>query len=349
MPDVVTYQNVLVSLRDVGTVHTLLGNGFSIGCDPVFRYASLYRVAVANGLSARAQEVFGRIGTNNFEGVLRLLDDTLWVGQRYGLSGAGQAQIEEDIRIIKNSLVHSIATTHLENAALVSDLKKAAALGFLNRFKNIFTTNYDLVLYWVILSPAGGPTFGDGFHTPEEEQEAAYLLYTEPTGNRPGIYYLHGALHLYAAEGELRKHSWARTGRHLTDLIREGLTRGEYPLFVAEGLPGQKLTQIARHGYLSHCLNKFSHIQSPLVIYGHALGESDNHLLESLSHNPHLETIYVGLYGDPHSALNEAIAGTANNMIAERRRLIALRGRVSELDVIYYQAESAEVWGAQPA
>lgn len=348
MPDVVEYASVLRSLGQ-GTAHVLLGNGFSIGCDPVFRYESLYRVAVANGLSARAQAVFGRIGTNNFEGVLRLLDEALWVGQQYGLSVAGQAQIEEDIRIIKNSLVHSIATTHLDNAALVPDAKKAAALKFLKQFTNVFTTNYDLVLYWVILAEEGGATFGDGFHAPEDEPEAGPLIYTEQTGNRPGIYYLHGALHIYAVAGELRKHSWAREGRHLTELIREGLIRGEYPLFVAEGVSDQKLTQISRHGYLSHCINKFSHIKSPLVIYGHALGGSDNHLVEALSHNPHLEKVYIGLHGDPHSVSNEAIAHIGNNMIAERRRLITLRGRVSELDVIYYQAESAEVWGVPAA
>jgi len=343
MPDAVEYADVLRSLGQ-GTAHALLGNGFSIGCDSVFRYESLYRVAIANGLSARAQDVFGRVGTNNFEGVLRLLDDTLWVGQRYGLGAAGQSQIEADIQIIKNSLVSSIATTHLENAALVSDAKKAAALKFLTRFTNVFTTNYDLVLYWVILSAEGGATFGDGFHAPEADPHADYLVYTEPTGNRPGTYYLHGALHLYAVDGELRKHSWARTGRHLTSLIRDGLARGEYPLFVAEGVSSQKLTQIARHGYLSHCINKFSHFRSPLVIYGHSLGESDNHLIEALTHNPQLVTIYIGLHGNSRSATNEAIANIVDNMIAERRRLIALHGRMGELEIIYYSAESASVW-----
>ncbi len=48
------------------TSHLLLGNGFSIACDGKFAYASLYETAVAAGLSVRAQELFGYLGTNNF-------------------------------------------------------------------------------------------------------------------------------------------------------------------------------------------------------------------------------------------------------------------------------------------
>jgi hypothetical protein len=72
-----TYQELLAALPERGRVHLLLGNGFSIACDPIFRYASLYDAAVEAGLSARAQQVFARHGTNNFEGVLRLLEDIL--------------------------------------------------------------------------------------------------------------------------------------------------------------------------------------------------------------------------------------------------------------------------------
>jgi hypothetical protein len=36
-------------------------------------------------LSHRAQRLFERIGTNNFEGAMRLLEDAHWVAQTYGL------------------------------------------------------------------------------------------------------------------------------------------------------------------------------------------------------------------------------------------------------------------------
>ena len=80
---IITYEEVR---KRIGrTSYLLLGNGFSIACDPVFRYESLYEAAVKEGLSKRAQQLFDRLGTNNFEGVMRLLDDAHWVAQTYEL------------------------------------------------------------------------------------------------------------------------------------------------------------------------------------------------------------------------------------------------------------------------
>lgn len=62
-----TYEQVRRELKNK-TAHLLLGNGFSIACDPVFSYRSLFEEAVKRGLSDRAQRLFERLGTNNFEG-----------------------------------------------------------------------------------------------------------------------------------------------------------------------------------------------------------------------------------------------------------------------------------------
>lgn len=85
------------------TSYLLLGNGFSIACDPVFRYESLYDAAVREGLSERAQDLFGRLGTNNFEGVMRLLDDSHWIAQVYGLV-KHKSEMLNDLEIIKKTL-----------------------------------------------------------------------------------------------------------------------------------------------------------------------------------------------------------------------------------------------------
>jgi hypothetical protein len=269
------------------------------------------------------------------------------IGPQYGLTDEGRDLIAADIQTIKDTLVGSIATTHLAHAGLVPIEKKNAALVFLNRFKNIFTTNYDLLLYWAILAEAGRPSFADGFHGSDDDPAAAYVVYSPLDAYRKGIFYLHGALHIYDVGGELRKHCWMRTRTHLTELIRDGLARAEYPLFVAEGNAEQKLAQISRHGYLSHCFSKFSRIEAPLVVYGHSLGHSDNHLIDAITQNPDLARIYVGLHGNPRSVGNTAIAAAAQAMTTERRRLATRHERFDQLDVVFFQAESAEVWGAQ--
>src|SRR5687768_11341895 len=86
--DVLSYSEVVDRLP-TGRCHLLLGNGFSIACDPRFNYGSLYEFAKDNGLSSRVLGVFDRLGTNNFEGVMRLLEDANWVAGHYGLTNAG--------------------------------------------------------------------------------------------------------------------------------------------------------------------------------------------------------------------------------------------------------------------
>jgi hypothetical protein len=321
--------------------HIFLGNGFSIGCDPVFRYSSLYEAAVKAGLSSRAQKVFERLGTNNFEGAMRLLDDSHWVAETYGLTGA--APMLEDVEVIKHTLVEAVATSHLRDTSCVPEAKKQKALAFLSQYYNVFTTNYDLLTYWVNMSDPK-PRWGDGFRADEDDPDAEYLVFSERMGDTSGLFYLHGALHLYVVDGELRKHSWIRTGRPLTALIKDGLDRKQYPLFVAEGSPDRKLEQIQRNGYLWYCLQKFSEIQSPLLVFGHSLGGSDGHIAEAIARNPKLPLLAVGLHGDPESPANRAIVDTVSRMQAQRAKLADRRKGVRELEVIYYQSESSPVW-----
>src|SRR5439155_21210102 len=123
------------------------------------------------------------------------------------------------------------------------------------------------------------PPFEDCFRADEDEPDLPYLVFSQRLGDKKGILFLHGALHLYLDGGELRKHSWIRTGQRLTELIQEGLEKGQYPLFVAEGSPEKKLDQIQGNGYLWYASEKLRNIESPLALFGHRLGSSDGHIL----------------------------------------------------------------------
>jgi hypothetical protein len=341
---VLSYQDALNTLGGK-TKHVLLGNGFSIGCDPIFSYPSLYDAAVKAGLSERAIAVFGRLGTSNFEGVMRLLDDSHWIAETYELITSNNSAMLDDVEVIKKTLVEAVAKSHLAHTGLVSDEKKAAALKFLEPFKNIFTTNYDLLAYWVNLARPGGAAWGDGFRSDADDPDAPYVVFTERLGQQPGLFYLHGGLHLHVVHGELRKHCWNRTGKPLTQLIQEGLANKSYPMFVAEGSAQQKLEQIQRSGYLWYCLDKLAKIESPLLVFGHALGDSDKHLADVIAQNLKLPSIAVGLFRDPKSSSNRAIYANALQLQARRIELLAQGRKGHELAVNFFDSESAGVWG----
>lgn len=342
--EVLTYQDAVAALP-AGRKHILLGNGFSIACDPVFRYASLYDAAISAGLSERAQRVFQRLGTNNFEGVMRLLEDAHWVAQAYGLLSSSDSEILKDVEIVKRTLVEAVANSHLPHSGSLSDDKKAVARAFLEPYYNVFTTNYDLLAYWVNMSARAGAIWGDGFRADAEVPDARYVVFTERLGNDRGLFYLHGALHLYVEHGELRKHTWSRTGIPLTRLIAAGLAEGSYPLFVAEGTAEKKLEQIQRSGYLWYALDKFARLSSPLVVFGHSLGDSDGHIANAVADNGDLRQVLVGLHGEPKSAPNQAIYASTLRITARREQLARRRSRIKPIEFVFYDSATAKPWG----
>ncbi len=343
-----TYQDVQGQLPT--TRHLLLGNGFSMGCDSVFSYPNLFERAKEQGLSSEAVKVFEYLGTNNFEGVLRRMDDMSVFLEIYG--GGDQIlefkrRLAKDWDLVRNCLIQSVASSHLSHPGTIPKAKLAACVEFLKGYENIFTTNYDLLTYWVtrVAQEDHGVQFQDGFRSPEGEPDSEYLVFSERIGRNRGLLFLHGALHLFVEEGETRKYSWKRSGKRITDLVASGFEERRYPLFVAEGNHKQKLAQIHSNDYLSYCLGRFEGIQNPLIIYGHSLGASDQHVLDAMVGAPKLAKVYIGLFGKPEDATNAKLRHSSDALIARRKALQAMDKRYVDLSIHFYSSESVQPWG----
>jgi hypothetical protein len=344
--ELLTYSQIREKIGS-GRSHLLLGNGFSISCDKRFLYGRLFDFAKQNGLTERVLGVFERLGTNNFEGVMRLLEDADWLARHYGLvPGALETQsyMREDLQSVKNALVAALALTHLEHTGKVADERKSRCAKFLEPYHNIFTTNYDLLLYWVEMHALEVLQGRDGFDYDIEEPEADYVVFSEHVGGEKGIFFIHGALHLHVVNGQVRKHTWSRTQVPLIQSIRKALDEGQYPLFVAEGLPERKLEQIQRSGYLSYCLGKLERIEKSLVVYGLSFGQSDRHIANVIADNRELRSLYVGLYGDPNNELNLDVKKNVQAIRERRTAMIEAKRARHTLDVHFYDAASASVW-----
>lgn len=342
-----SYDDVLFELG-TGRRHLLLGNGFSIACDSRFSYGSLFDWSKKNGLTERVMAVFEYLGTNNFEGVLRLLEDGGWLTDHYaGKDGAAaRDEMAADLEVVKSSLVSALTGTHFARPYDLPEEQLARCRDFLRPFHNIFTLNYDLLLYWVTLSEKA-LLRRDCFGASEDEPDAEYCVFQQHLGPNEGILFIHGALHLYLASGEVRKHTWSKTGVPLIDSIRMALQAGQYPLFVAEGMAHKKKQQIERSSYLSYCLSKLTRIQGPLVVYGWAMGDSDQHVLDVLAHNEKLAVICVGLFGDPESEANRATRSAAESLMGRRRMHLQRRNRDEgryALEIKYFDSGTAPVW-----
>ena len=171
-----------------GKKRILLGNGFSIGAHQQFNYGTLYEQAVSTGLPSHIEDLFSRYGTPNFEEVLRQLDEGQWLANHYLLKKSDQnLDMAEDYEKVKRLLVDSIAENHPEKPGLIPDQKLRAVSAFLQGFDDVFTTNYDLLLYWASLV-GDSFLFEDGFGR-EIETDESYCVFL-PTGSGGKAYLL---------------------------------------------------------------------------------------------------------------------------------------------------------------
>jgi hypothetical protein len=354
--------------------HLLLGNGFSIALFPErFRYGALLDEADFSQ-SAEAREAFNVLGTTDFEVVVKALTDAVRLLPLYSGDTAASARMRADSETLKDLLVAAIAGRHPERPSDIQEGQYEACRKFLAHFVGdgrdfrkvgakdlrgqVYTLSYDLLLYWTLLHDRIVKTDGcdplsavvidteplqhdDGFRSPQEEPDAEYVTWEAEGGNAQNIHFLHGGLHLYDAGPDLQKICWERSGGiPLVDQIRASLALGKFPLFVSEGSSDSKLARIRHSGYLQRSLKSLAQNcrgKARLFVFGHSLATNDDHVLRQIE-NGTIDRVFISLHGDPDSPANRAI-------VARAERLVAARDESQPLDVWYFDAESAKVWG----
>ncbi len=340
-----TFDEALSASEEVGGKrHLLLGNGFSIACREDFSYGRLFDEADFSSLEVEAEPLFGIFGTADFERVIEALRISASVLELYEGEPDAMDQIRTDADALKEALAEVLARKHPDNVAAIEAEEYATARRFLLNFDgNIYTVNYDLLLYWTLMQD-GEPQIrsGDGFHSDPEEADAEWVVWDGFEDYRQRVFFLHGGLHLYDAGSQLRKITWSRTGIPLVDQIREALDQGVYPDVVTEGTCEEKLARIEHSPYLHRGLKSLNRCGG---FHGHSLTANDEHVLRRIE-NSKVEALYVSLHGRPTSRANRAIRHRAELMIerrAEHEEPKPERHR-KPLAVDFYEADSASVW-----
>lgn len=351
-----TFESAITESEGFSKRHLLLGNGFSIACRAdIFHYGSLFGQADFSQVS-EVQAVFEALGTQDFEAAIRSLENAAKILPAYVAHGAAAAtKMLEDAAALKEILVQTIAGNHPNIPLDIPDEKFWACRQFLRHFLTgpkkgqVFTLNYDLLLYWTLMhddmlteNPIELAT-NDGFGNDEDEPDADYVVWQGETGaHEARVHFLHGALHLFDSGAELKKYTWIRKGVPLVEQARAAIAKNAYPLFVAEGTSSKKKAKIRHNAYLYQGFKQLTanvrQGRHCFFIFGHSLAENDNHILNRLARG-RFKKLYVGIYGDPDSLDNQRI-------IARAKSLADQRPENWPLDVAFYDAASANVWGA---
>jgi len=307
--------------------HLLLGNGFSMAFDPsIFSYNALYDF-VASLNDDLLSKVLGVVQTKNFEQMMAQLSTFSSLATVFGADQTIVDKANATTKKLKQSLIDAIKALHPEHVFMIPDDRCQVCASFLAQFLStgghVFTSNYDLLLYWVLMR-AHIASSGDGFGRDREDDESdptSEAQYSELRWGRnrdsQRIFYLHGALPLFDTGIEIVKEEYGGSQDYLLEMIGRRINAGQYPVFVTAGTGEEKLNQIMHNRYLTNCYETLSAIEGSLVTFGFNFGPYDEHIIEAINvaakhghKSPRkLWSVYIGVYNKMDVPRVEGIAG----------------------------------------
>jgi hypothetical protein len=257
----------------------LLGNGMSINVWGGFDYQRLFDHAKSGGLQPADLPLFD--ATPNFELVLGDLLTSIRVLEAVGQDASA---LYDRYVSVQAALGHAVREVHLRQSDVPAETL-ATIRATMEQFEWIFTTSYDLLVYWAMAQPTWRP-FVDLFKNHRRCEFDARRC--DVASDQVPIYFLHGALHLVTGEGGATWKLRSTLVRTLLEQFGEPIT-GEpkaRPLLVTEGSARDKLRAIEANDYLSHALERLYACDLPMVVFGSSLSQQDSHLVEALNEHP---------------------------------------------------------------
>lgn len=300
----------IIKEYDRDDLNLMIGNGFSISaCPDTFSYELLYRQANFGDRDRVISSLFNRFGTYDFEEIMERLNSAIEVCRIYDLGEDVIRQLSEDQNCLKQGLVEAITRSHPNTSLIIDPSSYSRTRSVISNFSNIFSLNYDLLLYWAInktdVDDLSYCNTKDGFNRtwqPEGEQN---------------VYYIHGGLHLFESEGCVHKISSGGIGANLIDQVSKNLFYERFPLFVSEPTCDKKLDKIKHNPYLMRCYEELQNSKGVLFIHGHSLYNNDDHIIEAVR-DSNVEKVYIGVYGDSDSRTNIALRTKAAGIFGSR-------------------------------
>jgi hypothetical protein len=257
----------------------LLGNGASRAVSGKFNYTSLYEKACnldeGNRLTDADIRLFDHFKTHNFETILSSLAIANVVNSALGLDiGSIKTRYES----IREALIIAVHGNHVEWNELSSDILMSIKTA-LRKYQCVYTTNYDLLLYWAIMNESS-EGFIDYFWS-----EAFDISNVEIWTPGTKVLYLHGALHLSRTLTGGTLKARADESANLLDKFGNTPSCSTTPLIIAEGNSEEKKQSIFKSDYLSFGLARLAQHRGPICIFGHGLGVEDDHIIEAINNS----------------------------------------------------------------
>lgn len=296
-------------------ISLLFGNGFSMAYDSkIFSYNALYDFVI-NQKDPELSKLFDAINSKNFEEIMRQIDQYIDFSKKYGVPKEIIEMLEKSHLKLQSSLIDAISELHPDHVFEIEDSRSKQCFSFLSIFLEsggkLFSTNYDLLSYWVLMrnnSKISIDGFGKEVLNPEEiiKGDEPELSDLEWGINKKfqNIFYLHGSLPIFDLGHTIIKEVYD-TKAYLLQNIKNRMEKGEYPVFVTSGDGLDKLNQIYHNKYLTYCYDQLCELTGSLITLGFNFGKYDFHIIDAINKaaihgkkkvSDKLWSIYIGVY-----------------------------------------------------
>lgn len=341
-----TFDDVLASIKKnpKRPFHLLLGNGFSVAYDPkIFSYNALHDF-VSKLKDKDLSTILEVIETRNFEVIMQYLDHFSALISAFGGDPALKKRLDAASAKLKTSLLDAVKALHPEHVFKVPEDQSKACAAFLHTFVltggSLFSTNYDLLLYWVLMRNSlfehvdgcGRELENDtGEYMKPEDQVWSDLMWGKHR-DKQNVFYLHGALPFFDNGVAVVKEEYT-VYNYLLQNIGSRMDKGEYPIFVTAGDGQQKLKHITHNQYLTYCYDRLCQVEGSLVTFGFGFGPYDEHVIAAINRAARrkppnkLWSIYIGVHSDD-----------------DKKHIEQIESRF-RCKVHVYDAKTAKAWG----
>jgi Domain of unknown function (DUF4917) len=264
-----TWQEITVEHGDWSAL--LLGNGLSRHIWGNFGYPSLFDKAGQDGLPGsltRAdRNLFEVLDTKNFERVLADLGAAIRMA---GALGEDARPFLDRYQSIQLALGNAVRSVHVNRTGIPDGTLEAIG-HILQAQEYVFTTSYDLIVYWAM----GAVHYEDLCDCFWGERYCFDPANSDVPDHVTPIYFLHGALHLVVMGSGTTRKLVQTNLRTLLDQFGRPLEGDERvrPLLITEGSSQHKLQAIEGNDYLAHALDQLGECDLPLVVFGSDLSE----------------------------------------------------------------------------
>ncbi len=265
----------------------LVGNGASIAFWEDFKYDSLYErslgVLTNYALTAEDVALFDALRTKNFERVLASLKTA-------GIVGTALSRKTDFLRTryesVQRALFEAVHSVHVPwGTTLNFDPSLTQIRDELATYRWVYSVNYDLLIYWAIMTQPRARGFVDFFWHGDLTFRPDS---TEPPGDRRDdtrILYLHGGIHLRRHVGGSTFKARA-TEQDLLSQFSTSYVGDATPLLVSEGDADDKFRAILRSDYLEFGYRSLAGHEGDIAIFGCSLRSEDSHLRRAVNEQP---------------------------------------------------------------